>query len=292
VNNPDRRFAAAAVVGTFVVALSLGLVAGLVRLGEGHAPLDLRASGVGAVTGYWAATAGISLLGLAAVFIAGFAVARTDDSMRGRARALLGVGVVAGFPVVLLGAVFVFGLSNVPGGRYTLPTVLVLLLPALAVGGWLGLRRRNALPWTTGLHAALVLALLSGLLVGGAASVPADGLVEEGIDGTPQVAFEATYEPAENGTGVLTVTHENGDAVPADRLRIQFSGAAAVPNATQTESGPWEGETSGGEEPSVSPGDSVRLGVQKDCVVRVVYNDGDRRATLAKFECSAVRESA
>lgn len=291
--DPDSQFAAVAAAGTFAIAVLLGLLGGLVHLGSGHSPLAFAASGTGAVVSYWLVTVGISILGALTVTFAGFAVARSGGSRWKRVLTALGAVVVVGFPALLLVAVFVFGLSNAPGGRYTISIVLVLLLPSLTVGAWLGRRYGNSLPWTRGFHAVLALALLSGLLVGGVAVGPGSSLTEQGTVGTPRVDFAGDYERASNGTGVLVVIHADGNVVPADQLRVVVEGAADVPNATQTESGPWGGATAQNDDDGervVRPGDLVRVGVESDCRVRLIFERGESSAVLDELRCEVVRE--
>lgn len=286
--DPDHRFAVVAAAGTFVVAVLLGLLGGVSQLGD-HYSLAFSASGPGAVVSYWLVTAGISLLGALTVVLSGFAVARSKGSNRKRELTLLGAALVVGFPVLLLFAVSVFNLSNAPGGRYTTPVLLVLLLPSLAVGAWLGRRHDDALPWVPGLHTLLAAALLTGLAVGGFAAPPVESaIIETGGSHAPQVTFDAEYDPAGNGTGVLTVTHAGGDAIQPDRLAIHTDDAAEVPDAVQTSSGPWRGEVSDGG--AVRRGDAVTIGVESDCTVRIVFVQGDRTGTLQKFDCAELRD--
>lgn len=291
----DRRFAVVAAAGTFAVAVLLGLLGGLVHLGSGHSPLAFAASGTGAVVSYWLVTAGIALLGALTVVLTGFAVARSEEPLWNRRIALLGAAFVAGFPALLLFAVFVFGLSNAPGGRYTIPVLLVLLLPSLAVGAWVGRRRGNSLPWTPGLHAVLAAAFLTGLAVGAVAAPPVENAtVETGLAHPPQVAFDAEYDPAGNDTGVLTVTHSGGDVVAADQLVVRIDGAANVTNATQTRSGPWAGGvvTNDDGERLVRTGHLVRVGVVRSCTVEFRYVEGNDQAVLAAFDCSEIRDES
>ena len=142
----------------------------------------------------------------------------------------------------------------------------------------------GALCWNYWLVAALVVGAVGGGLVG----IPLGGAVET-WDGTPQAAFD--YETTETANGTrLTVTHDGGDPIPADWLRVQGD-LTAVPGADRTRAGPWNGSTTRIEQafrpgPHVAPGDRITVGVPEDCVVRVVFeNRAGDTTTLGKYTC-------
>lgn len=82
---------------------------------------------------------------------------------------------------------------------------------------------------------------------------------------TPQASFTFDYE----SDGTLTVTHDGGDRIPADQLRIIGDGVSRH----------W------GESGTVTAGDSVTVQVPADATVRVIWSgpEGEDSATLAKW---------
>lgn len=168
------------------------------------------------------------------------------------------------------------------------PTVLALyvLVPVVAWGVLTALGRD--VPGTSGTALtalALLLVFTTGAVTGALAAGGLSETVRETRSGSPQVAFAFDYEPTDDGRGVLTITHDGGDAVVADLLVLQSEEIADVPGANQTRDGTWQGATSDVDwrgEPVVAQGDAVAVGVERDCVVRVVYAD---RATLGKYVC-------
>jgi hypothetical protein len=81
----------------------------------------------------------------------------------------------------------------------------------------------------------------------------------------PQVVFSFDYR----SSGALTITHDGGDTVAADQLRIRGDGVSRR----------W------GERGTVSAGDSVTVQVPADAEVRVIWTAerGDTSATLAAW---------
>ncbi|WP_436932601.1 hypothetical protein [Halosimplex halobium] len=102
---------------------------------------------------------------------------------------------------------------------------------------------------------------------------------------TPQVAFTFEYEPAGDGVGRLTITHEGGDSVPEAELFVRGAGFADVEGVDQTAAGGWQG-TASGDDATVVAGDSVTVGVAGDYEISVVWEpeDRDTSATLADGE--------
>ena len=97
----------------------------------------------------------------------------------------------------------------------------------------------------------------------------------------PQVSWGFAYDA---GTGRLTVTHEGGDLVRADRLRLVGEG---VPTGTWTTLG---GETGAGRDgrPVVTAGDSLTVDADPG-TVRVVWDpaDSDASATVGRYDVPA-----
>lgn len=99
----------------------------------------------------------------------------------------------------------------------------------------------------------------------------------------PTVSFRFDYEETADGAGVLTITHDSGDAVDAADLYVRGRGFATVEEAVdQTSEGPWQGSVSG--DGSVVAGDAVDVGASTNYVIRVVWEtaDGDAAAVLAE----------
>jgi hypothetical protein len=143
----------------------------------------------------------------------------------------------------------------------------------------------SALLWNHWFVAALVVGLVAGSLLG----APLGGAVETWGGGSPLAAFD--YETTETAEGTrLTITHDGGDAIPADELHLQGN-LTAVPGANQTRAGAWNGSTThlgDGRRPgpNVAPGDQVAVGVPEDCTVRVVWESpAGATATLGKYDC-------
>lgn len=162
--------------------------------------------------------------------------------------------------------------------------VAYVLVPLVVVGSLVV--RGQRLPGRAFVAGALVVVFVGGALAGSLLAAPASGLVEQ-RGGAPQVAFATDYTERDDGRGVLTVTHDGGDAVRAGRLSVEGTGVAAVPGADQTTAGPWAGEVSGewAGDPTVVPGDSVTVGVEGACVVRVVYRTEWKATVLEKYTC-------
>lgn len=136
-------------------------------------------------------------------------------------------------------------------------------------------------------HVGLAVLLVAGLFAGAVAgNVVQRDLVVVG-DPAPQATFEVTYDSRAEGRAVVTVTHTGGDPVPARELDVRGMRFANVSGVDQTHVGPWQGETSG-PGGQIVEGDSVTIGVDGDCRVRLVYVGGNQ-ATLADATCTELR---
>jgi hypothetical protein len=277
---------------TAVVALLAGVVHQLTLstlLEGGFSYMGADISGLGAVVGLRAVQgfllAGAALFACWPALVGGARRAANHDDGRSwpwlLAAALLPAATAA---VVLLGA---------SGDRWRLvvPVLLVLaalvllsLAVSLAAAVW-GRSTAAGRPVALALGVAALAVLAFG--VGTTVAVPFAGLSETGHGGVPQVMF--AYESTETADGtLLTITHDGGDRVRADRLHVEGD-LAAVSGADQTREGPWNGTTSAAADGRVvEPGDTVTVGLAdaEDCVVRVVYRRGADTATLGKYECS------
>ncbi|PSQ45569.1 hypothetical protein BRD17_01135 [Halobacteriales archaeon SW_7_68_16] len=206
----------------------------------------------------------------------------------GAAVAGLSVPTLAGIGV----AGFLFG-SRV--GQFLAAVLLVAGVPVLAsvVARALGLFERNAGDRRCGTgdtaRFAVAAVVVVGVLVGVAGVAGgADALVERELFTSPQTAFEFTYSPVTDTRGVLTVRHDGGDAVRADRLYVTGEGVAPVAGTDQG-TGVWAGEAAPRpDERYVLPGNETTVGVTPGCDVRLVYRRTDATGdatTLAAYEC-------
>ncbi|MFB6140096.1 MAG: hypothetical protein ABEJ26_06650 [Halosimplex sp.] len=117
---------------------------------------------------------------------------------------------------------------------------------------------------------------------------PGPPIERDVLDRAPGIEFSYSYEASGGGAGLLTITHEGGDTVPADALRIQGTGFADVDGADQTSAGRWQGEASG-DDGTVVAGDRVAVGVASDYEIFVVWHppDGDSSVRIGYDEGDA-----
>lgn len=92
---------------------------------------------------------------------------------------------------------------------------------------------------------------------------------------TPAAQLDFAYDDAE---GTVTITHDGGDHLEADRLYVRGEGFADADGADMTAPGQWAGTI--GEDGVVSAGDHVVVGVESDFVTSVVWEGEDASATL------------
>ncbi|PSP47249.1 hypothetical protein BRC60_08745, partial [Halobacteriales archaeon QH_1_68_42] len=99
----------------------------------------------------------------------------------------------------------------------------------------------------------------------------------------PQINLEFEYEESADGQGILTITHQGGDAAAADRVFVRGSGFAEIEGADRTAAGPWQGSASG-DDGELFAGDFIDVGVTSDYGIRIVWEagEGDAAATLAE----------
>lgn len=230
---------------------------------------------------------------------------------------LLAWGFLLVAPVVVLGTPLVVSWYRVATGTYDLATGVAGTVAALAVfpgvplawgayglvaGGTLGgvavvaflvavdrldrdpSRRGAASLSVQFAHVALFVLLVAGIVAGSAVGVGGQSLAVVDRHVPPNAAFEASYEATDDGQGLVTIRHAGGDAVDASDLSLYGEGFADVSGADQTGPGNWQGPTSG-----VGPGDSVTVGVEGDCRLRVVHTGNAGSTTLAVVECDEIR---
>lgn len=283
--SPARRLLAFVALQTSLVAL-LAAATGAVTdtapfLATGH-PVSVPASGPAAsatvLALQWLLLVGVVL---AAGPITSVYRARREERP-GRA-AVWWVAAVGGLAVVVWVASVVATLWSPAGAAAVLAATVAAALVGYRTGGgdppdhgaW---RPRPA-----------VLGPLAGVvLVAAVLAVPAavpgqhEPLVESEGFSAPAVEWAFDYEAVGDGRGVLTITHRGGDVVDADDLLLRGSGFADVPGANQTASGPWQGSVRESGSGVVAAHDSVAVGVEADCRLRLVY---DGLVAVGEYTC-------
>ena len=135
---------------------------------------------------------------------------------------------------------------------------------------------------------AFVVLFVGGVWLGTVAGGPAGTFVERSDGSVPQAVFAFSETETADGT-VLEVTHDGGDPIPVESLRIVGEGFENVSGTDRTEPGPWPAsEATGPDGPNVVTNDSVTVGVADDCDIRVVYQRDQRGvawSTLGKHAC-------
>lgn len=292
---PERTFLAVATVQTVVVAALVGFAAALVPLSPGFGGLTylaMETSGLGARLTHW--TLVLAIVIVAGLYLAIPVAVGAYLARNGSRHWLAYVGLAAASVLALPTA----GYLVVRASRSIILAVLLVPVGLLVVVGWTIVGLSVAGRWTdrfeTGaafegafFNAVVLGIVVLGLLLGsGVLSSPADRVVER-VGMPPLVEFAFAVEATDDGRGVLTIAHSRGDVVRADRLIVGGSGLADVPGADQPPAGPWAGEvtyeTAG--RPAVGPNNTVTVGVESDCAVRVGYGIRGPGATLDTYTC-------
>jgi hypothetical protein len=299
---PDDRAGTARAVRwlaaqTTVVALLAGVVHQLTMstlLEGGMSYMGADISGIGAAVGL-RAVQGFLLVGagLFACWPVLVFVLRADGDGNGGGMRRAWFLSVAALPPALAGVVLV----GATGEQWLL---VVPVLVALVVGILLSLviAVAVAIPWSgesgdgrpftlaLGMAALVAVAFVAGTTV----AAPLAGLSETrdvNPGGPPLATF--VFEATETADGTrLTITHDGGDRIGADRIHVEGD-LAAVPGADQARAGSWNGTTSADDGARVvEPDDAVTVGLASadDCVVRVVYRYRRDAATLDRYDCA------
>jgi len=101
----------------------------------------------------------------------------------------------------------------------------------------------------------------------------------------PTASFSFDYEETGDGEGIVDVTHDGGDTIPAENLTLSgfgitdADGDADNGDAGLTEAGQWPAAASSGGQ--VQAGNTVSVGVTSDYELRVIFQSEDSSATLA-----------
>ena len=296
---PRRRLLALAGGLTLVVGLLTGLVDALTYrslYGPSFEYLDPAISGTAAVFGaryvQWVGLVGLMIVYVLLPFAVAY-VATRGDERRPSFHLAWAVAAIAWLPVLAV-AVAVSRLGN----PYTPPIrrVAGVVIPVVFAAGLVAVHRfalarspddvDRRPPIAVFANLAFVVVFIAGVWLGTLAAGPAGALVEQEDGGVPQAAFEMSEFETDDGT-VLVITHDGGDAVPAENLRIDGEGFDDVSSADRTEPGPWPASeaTDRNGEPVITTGDSVTVGVTDGCVISVVYVRGGTRGILARDDC-------
>lgn len=172
----DRRFAVAAVVGTFVVGMLVGVVATLANPSplNSMSYLSVRTSGPGAVFALTAVRWVGTLFAATFVALTTYGVVRRGASPLARvAHVVAGVSILVPLSFLLL----LSGAFSLLEPLEDLLQVGIPLVVAVALGVTARTRSANdegpaPVPWTAGLNVALAVALFAGILLGSVAGQP------------------------------------------------------------------------------------------------------------------------
>ena len=116
------------------------------------------------------------------------------------------------------------------------------------------------------------------------------GLGDQVSQSAPQAQF--TFEFSDDSTNeTIEITHDGGDAIEADQLKISVAGSTAWDNSTGA-SAPWSATTSWSGD--VTAGSALVLEASSDSIssgdsVRVIWtsSNSDKTATVGQSEFSA-----
>jgi hypothetical protein len=280
-----------------------GLLTGLVDawtylspLAGSHDYLDPAISGPAARFGAryveWVGLVGVMALYVLLPFAVAYVSTRGDER-RPSFHIAWAVAAVAWLPVLAV-AVAV----SRPGNPYTPPIrrVVGVVIPVIFAAGLVAVHRfalarspddvDRRPPIAVFANFAFLVVFIAGVWLGILAAGPAGALVEQEDGGIPQPTFETETYETDDGT-VLVITHDGGDIVPAEYLRIDGEGFDDVSGVVRSEPGPWPASeaTDRDGEPVVTAGDSVTVGVTDACVIRVLYVRGGTRGTVGKHAC-------
>jgi hypothetical protein len=294
-----RRLLAFAGGLTLVVGLLTGFVDALTirsLYGPTFAGLEPAISGPAARFGA-RYVEGVGVVGVLTLYVLlPFAVAYVStrgDERRPSFHYAWAVAAVAWLPVLAV-AVAVSGLGN----PYTPPVRLVVgvAIPVVFSAGLVAAHRfalarspddvDRRPPLAVFANLAFVVLFVAGVWLGTVAGGPAGTLVERSDGAVPQAVFAFSETETADGT-VLEVTHDGGDPIQVESLRIVGEGFENVSGTDRTEPGPWPAsEATGPDGPTVVTNDSVTVGVADDCDIRVViYRRGVVWNTLGKHAC-------
>lgn len=287
------RFGLYAAIQTAVVAVLAGIAARLTLFspfGYSHDYLEPAVSDLAALASVHVVR--VLLVVVAALFVvlpvavAWYLIERGD---RSPLEYVVGAVVAVGAIPALFGGVAFFGWAGHNPGRLVVASGFLFGL-VVAYGlffGSTGWHRGAGSSLGLLLNNVLVVTFVAAFLLGVLLAPAAQGLIVEHDLSSPAVSFEFAYRATGDDRGVLTITHDGGDAIAADRVTLRGEGFAAVAGVDRSRPGPWAGDTtelSGGRAESViKEGDAVTVGVAEGCTVYVVYEIGSASSTIGKY---------
>jgi hypothetical protein len=301
---PEHRFLGVAFALTFVTAVTSAAVGYAANMPVwsiigGHYYLTPDGSDAAArFAAQFGQVASIALLvsvALVPLAVGGYRLLTGDDRVRAAALLTAALATVPVLPAVVLWA------ASYPPAVTPLEVAAVLVAvigTALAVvyrrASVADLRRLAPAQFA---HVAVGILVVVGIGTGAAVGGGLQGSVVNADQiGTPQVAFDGNYTAVDGDRGVVTIRHGGGDRVAVDRLVLTGEGFADVDDAEQVEPGPWQGSVSTGSDGAtvVSPGDTVTVGVEGDCRIRLVHEHPalDRIRTIGLIDCAELRGEA
>lgn len=296
--NELKRFLAYATVLTLAVGVLGGILARMTVL----IPIDWSDSTVEARVATVLVVGIVVLVALLYVALPiVVALFRADEDGRWARHGAVAIGAVVGPPLALWGT-FYGVLDRLPPAEQPTGLLGILFLAVVVAVVLVTMSRLDRLPtvvdwkrpaWPIALNLVLVLLFAVGF-VGSqpfAVAFAADHTAEYGGYAGPRAEFQVDTEPTGNDTMLLTLTHDGGDPLHSDRLYLSGEGFADVAGADQTSPGVWQGTVSGERPrrggPAVVRGDSVTVGVTRDCTVVLRYNGTERSTFVAGHDCNA-----
>jgi hypothetical protein len=301
---PEHRFLGVAFALTFVTAVTsaaVGFAANmpLLSIAGGHYYLTPDGSDAAArFAAQFGQVASIALLvsvALVPLAVGGYRLLTGDDRVRAAALLTAALATLPGLPVGVLWT------ASYPPAVTPLEVAAVLVAvigTALAVvyrrASVADLRRLAPAQFA---HVAVGILVVVGIGTGAAVGGGLQGSVVDANQlRAPQVAFDGNYTAVDGNRGVVTIRHDGGDRVAVDRLVLTGEGFADVDDAEQVEPGPWQGSVSTGADGAtvVSSGDTVTVGVEGDCRIRLVHERPalDRIHTIGLIDCAELSGEA
>ncbi|PSQ24527.1 hypothetical protein BRD04_01395 [Halobacteriales archaeon QS_9_67_17] len=301
---PEHRFLGVAFALTFVTAVTSAAVGVAANMSFGPIPgghYYLTPDGSDAAArfaaqfGQVASVALLASIALVPLAVGGYRLLAGDDRVRTAALLTAALATVPGLPV---GVLWTTSYPPAITPFEVAAALLAVIATALAVAhrraGVAGLRRLAPAQFA---HVAVGILVVVGIGTGAAVGAGLQGsVVDTNQLRAPQVAFDGNYTAVDGDRGVVTIRHDGGDDVAVDRLVLTGEGFADVDDAEQVEPGPWQGSVSTGPDGTtvVSPGDTVTVGVEGDCRIRLVHERPtlDRRHTIGLIDCAELRGEA
>ena len=301
---PEHRFLGVAFALTFVTAVTsatVGVAANMSLLSIAGGRYYLTPDGSDAAArfaaqfGEVASVALLASVALVPLAVGGHRLLAGDDRVRTAALLTAALAIV---PVLPAGVLWAASYPATVTPFKIAAALLAVIGTALAVAyhraGTADLRRLAPAQFA---HVAVGILVVVGIGAGAAVGAGLQGgVVDANRVWPPNTAFDGNYTAVGGDRGVVTIRHDGGDTVAADRLVLTGEGFADVDGAEQVEPGPWQGSASTGSDGRavVSSGDTVTVGVEGDCRLRLVHKRPalDRGRIIALIDCAELRGEA